>query len=58
MGFTVVMQIMLAFASFMMNFQYKRKSMKYKTQKVAEDYNKKQNTDEAVISNRKYVNDI
>lgn len=49
---------MLAFASFMMNFQYKRKSLKYKTQKVAEDYNKKQNTDESVISNGKYVSDI
>ena len=53
--FRIGLLIMLAFGSFMMNFQYRRRALKYKTENVAADYDKKQNTDEAVVKNEKFV---
>ena len=53
--FKIGFLLMIAFGSFMMNFQYRHKALKYKTQKVAEDYDKNQKTDEAVTANEKFV---
>ena len=55
--FKVGFLLILAFGSFMMNFQYGRNKLKYNTEKVAEDYNKNQKTNEAFAENEKYVND-
>lgn len=47
--------LMLTFASFMMNFHYKKAALRYNTQQVASDYDQNQNTDELVTSNEKFV---
>ena len=47
--------IMLCFASFMMNFHYHRKSLKYSTSKVACDYDKKQDIEKSLDQNKKFV---
>lgn len=48
--------LMLCFASFMMNFHLHRQSLKYNESKVAEEYDKKQDTDLAVDQNLNAVN--
>lgn len=47
--------LLLCFASFMMNFYFRSKALKYHTSEVAKKYNEKQNTNEAAKENEKYV---
>ena len=52
--------LMLAFGSFMVNFHYRSKALKYKTQNVAENYDKSvdpDKTDQAIYENGQFVNE-
>ncbi|KAK8889049.1 hypothetical protein M9Y10_033792 [Tritrichomonas musculus] len=50
--------LMLSFGTFMYNFHFKKKGLKYQTKKVASEYDKDQQTDLAVKQNSQYVDDF
>lgn len=53
--FKIGFLIMLCFASFMINFNFQRKKLKYDTKKVAIEYDQKQDIDLAVKNKEKFV---
>ena len=47
--------LLMAFGTFMMNFHFRHHQIQYKTSNVAASYDKKQNTEESVKENEKFV---